>query len=170
MSYKTSSIAVYSSVMVAVATAIALISCSKVKDDDPARIVPKSEIAGWNGSDFYQEISFDSLPKLHAVYREALSDLGLPKARWDEKLDCNQLADAYIAVNQVKFLVDNWHRETKAQGLALGVVWFKRRDGQYHAVVEARMDGKTVYIDPAIGPGLIELLPSEIASIYFRKY
>jgi hypothetical protein len=150
--------------------AFCVVSCAEKKPETNSKVIAKASVDGWNGSEFYAEVKEGSLPEMYAVYRATMSDLGMPKATWDKKFDCNHLADIYVAANQVKFAVENWHTDTKAEALALGVVWFKQDAGTYHAIVEARINGRTAYIDPAVGSGEINLSQSEVNSIYFRKY
>lgn len=131
-------------------------------------VIAGSTLPGWKGDDAYAEVNSAALPELYAHFRGTLSDHGLTK--WDARFDCNHLADLYIAVAQARFAAAAWHASTGAQALALAVVWYRRDNGGRHALVEARTELGVQYIDVTAGPAPVRLSPTEVASIYFRKW
>jgi hypothetical protein len=144
-------------------------SCNPLKaSTSTGKVFEGNALPGFKGDDAYAEVDIASLPKLHAEFASTLSDLGLVK--WDSKFDCNHLTDLYIAVNQAKYAVDNWHSETKAQALAMAVIWYIRDDGVSHAIVELRTNKGTAYVDPQLGGHPVLLSQKEVNSIYFRKW
>jgi hypothetical protein len=156
---------------VIVVSAILLVSCVQRESDlDSGRLINRTDLPGFKGDDVYAEVKVSALPALYDTYRSSLSSLGMPKAKWDKRFDCNHLADMYIAAAQVKFAISKWHKKTDAQGLAMAVIWFTQDKGGNHAIVEIKSDTGTLYVDPSIGPDPIKLSAKEINSIYFRKW
>lgn len=134
------------------------------------KVIPGVMFPGVRGDSAYAEVRADALPALYARYRSTLSNLGLPSGKWDRKQDCNHLCDAYVVSAQVSYTVAAWHSGTTAQSLALAVVWYRTDAGGSHAVVEARTDRGTLFIDPQRGASPVTLTPNEQANVFFRKW
>ena len=133
-------------------------------------VISSTTLSGFKGDSAYVLVQSSALPALYDNFRKALSDQGL--VRWDEKFDCNHFAALFIALSQAKYAVAAFQSNTKAQTLALGEVWYhpdKAPAFAGHAVVEARTEKGTVWLEPQTG-AVFQLTSTEHLSIYFTRW
>jgi hypothetical protein len=120
------------------------------------------------GDDRYAEVNSAWLPEWYRVFRAQLFKLGI--VQWDERFDCNRIADFYSNLAQAFFSVEMFHSRTPAQALALGPFWYVRADGKgAHAVIQALTERGRVFIDPQTGREL-DLKPDERQSAYVQLF
>ncbi len=120
------------------------------------------------GDDRYAEVNSAWLPAWYRLFRGQLFKLGI--VNWDERFDCNRIADFYSNLAQAFFSIEMFHSRTPAQALALGPYWYVRADGKgAHAVIQALTERGRVFIDPQTGREL-ELEPVEIQSAYVQMF
>lgn len=118
------------------------------------------------GDNHYAEVNSAWLRRWYPQFRSKLSKLGL--ARWNERFDCNRIADFYTDLAQATFAVEMFHSNTPAQALALGPFWYERANGRgRHAIIQALTERGRIFIDPQNGEE-IQLTPSERASGYVQ--
>lgn len=120
------------------------------------------------GDDRYAEVNSAWLPEWQRVFRAQLFKLGI--VQWDERFDCNRIADFYSNLAQAFFSLEMFHSNTPAKALALGPFWYRRADGKgSHAVIQALTERGRVFIDPQTGQEL-DLQPVERQSAYVQMF
>ena len=151
------------------------LSCSKVEKSKMATgaALDTSSMIGQTGGGYfgdsaYAVVSYASIPEVYAAFRKEIFDKGVVK--WDERFDCNHFAGYFVSLAQVRYYLDNWGSGTKAQTLAMGVVWYRPAGGKGgHAVVEAVTDKGVVDIEPQTGQ-IFTMTETERQSVYLRVY
>jgi hypothetical protein len=127
-------------------------------------VIPRAII----GDDQYAEVNSAWLPEWYRMFRSQLFKLGI--TQWDERFDCNRIADFYSNLAQAYFSLEMFHSSTPAKALALGPFWYVRADGKgSHAVIQALTERGRVFIDPQTGKEL-ELQPIERQSAYVQMF
>jgi hypothetical protein len=120
------------------------------------------------GEDRYAEVNSAWLPEWYRMFRAQLFKLGI--VNWDERFDCNRIADFYSNLAQAFFSIEMFHSRTPAQALALGPFWYVRADGKGpHAVIQALTERGRVFIDPQTGREL-DLQLVERQSAYVQMF
>jgi hypothetical protein len=113
------------------------------------------------GDTAYAQVDSRWLGGFYDRFRSEIFRLGVTK--WDPRFDCNHFASFYVALAQTEFYLQNFHSATKAQTLALGVVWYQSPGGA-HAIVSALTERGRVFIEPQTGAEVF-LTPEQLGSI-----
>jgi hypothetical protein len=120
------------------------------------------------GDNYYAEVNSTWLPEWYRLYRSQLFKLGI--VHWDNRFDCNRIADFYSNLAQAFFALKEFHSSTPAQALALGPFWYERADGKgRHAVIQVLTERGQVFIDPQNGKE-VNLTPGERQSGYMQIF
>jgi hypothetical protein len=120
------------------------------------------------GDERYAEVNSAWLPEWYRLFRAQLFKIGI--VQWDERFDCNRIADFYSNLAQAFFSLEMFHSRTPAKALALGPCWYVRADGKgAHAVIQALTERGRVFIDPQTGREL-DLAPVERQSAYVQLF
>lgn len=138
----------------------------------PARVIPAAEVSAalgfaYTGDTGYAQVRSAQLPAIYDNFRSEIFRQGVTK--WDERFDCNHFAAYYVALAQTRFYIDNFHAETHAQSLAVGVFWYRPARGGAHAIVCAITERGAVFIEPQTGRE-ITLTPAERASAFLVAF
>lgn len=137
----------------------------KVLSSAQLRAVVPGAIVGENN---YAEVNSAWLPGWYRLFRAKLFQIGIVK--WDERFDCNRIAEFYSNLAQAFFSVGMFHSESPAQALALGPIWYERADGKgRHAIIQALTERGRVFIDPQTGLEM-DLAPGERQSAYVQIF
>ncbi|MDB6115934.1 MAG: hypothetical protein JWQ62_2879, partial [Lacunisphaera sp.] len=120
------------------------------------------------GDRCYAEVNSAWLPQWYRTFRAKLFKIGL--ARWDDRFDCNRIADFYSNLAQAYFALEMFYSKTPAQALAMGPFWYVRGDGKgCHAIVQVLTERGRVFIDPHTGEEM-KLSPAERQSGYVQIF
>jgi len=114
----------------------------------------------------YAEINEDSLSEYYDWYKAKLFDLGLLK--WDPKSDCDNFANLYTDLFQLRFYLAQWERGTlpDAESVAVASYWYKPQDSiTAHAINAVLTNNGLRFIEPQTGKQL-ELTLTEKASMF----
>lgn len=150
--------------------------CSRKSDQSPAssgQTVEVSELrqrigAGFYGDEVYALCAEDYLPRFYEEFRAELFKQGV--VNWDSRFDCNHFAAYYVSLAQIKFYRANWHSSTKANTLAVGVIWYVPDNSTgSHAIVAVLTEKNLRYLEPQSGK-YVSLSKAEEASIFLRVF
>ena len=120
------------------------------------------------GDRCYAEVNSAWLPQWYRTFRAKLFKIGL--AHWDDRFDCNRIADFYSNLAQAYFALEMFYSKSPAQALALGPFWYIRGDGKgCHAIVQVLTERGRVFIDPQTGEEM-KLSPAERQSGYVQIF
>ena len=103
---------------------------------------------------------------LGQVYDSFAGFLGTYGQRYERQFDCDDFARTFA----VWAVLENAQRTKDAEGIAVGELFYRRRDGGGHAInVAVLEDKKTLYIEPQTGRP-IRLNKDEVGSIWFVRF
>lgn len=100
----------------------------------------------------YAEVNADALPEFYDWYRSRLFDLGL--ARWDSRQDCDDFANLYADLIQLKFYLGQWGSVPipNAEALAVARYWYRPGTGtQAHAINAVLTQRGLLFVEPQNG-------------------
>lgn len=123
-------------------------------------------LGGWEmGADqTYAEVNADALPAYYDWFRTKLFDLGV--TRWDPHQDCDDFANLYADLLQLRFYLAQWESNPmpNAEALAVARYWYRPNAGPTgHAINAVATQRGIVFIEPQTGAALT-LSPNEVAS------
>lgn len=100
----------------------------------------------------YAEVNADALSEFYDWYRSRLFDLGL--ARWDSRQDCDDFANLYADLIQLKFYLGQWGSVPipDAEALAVARYWYRPTVGpEGHAINAVLTQRGMLFIEPQNG-------------------
>ncbi len=112
----------------------------------------------------YAEVNSAALPAFYDWFRTRLWDLGV--TRWDPKQDCDDFANLYADLLQLRFYLAQWesHPLPDAEALAASRLWYRPGGGLTgHAINALATERGLLYIEPQTGQ-VLNLTPAEFNS------
>jgi hypothetical protein len=99
----------------------------------------------------YAEVNSAALPGYYDWFRTKLWDLGV--TRWDQRQDCDDFANLYADLLQLRFYLAQWesNRLPDAEALAVARFWYVPSQGQGHAINAVATERGLLYIEPQTG-------------------
>ena len=86
---------------------------------------------------------------------------------WETWWDCDGFSSLYYCIAQI---IHAQRHSTKAQGQAVGEVWYEQDSGQHHAINCVITDKRELkFIEPQ-GPKWMTLSPKEQKNIYYVRF
>lgn len=114
----------------------------------------------------YAEVNADALPAYYDWFRSKLFDLGV--TRWNAKHDCDDFANLYADLLQLRFYLAQWEAGPipDAEALAVARYWYRPNAGLGgHAINAIATQRGLVFVEPQTGE-VLKLSPNEVASRY----
>lgn len=113
----------------------------------------------------YSLPSSEWFPKFNRWFRHQMAKL--VGDRWNARFDCDDFARFFASFCQLANYQTN--EAKRAEGLAVGELFFRRDDGQGHAINLALTEKGVQFIEPQNGE-FLELSESEKTSIWFVRF
>lgn len=115
--------------------------------------------------DSYAEINAKALSDYQNWFQTKLYDLGV--THWDKQFDCDNVANLYADLLQLKFYLSNWSSDAPPKGAdspAVASFWYRPNCGDLsHAINAIGTNEGLIFIEPQTGQRL-NLTPNELAS------
>lgn len=114
----------------------------------------------------YAEVNADALPAYYDWFRSKLHGLGL--VHGNPRADCDNFADLYAALLQLRLHLAQWETSglPRAEALAVARYWYRPKGGPVgHAINAVATQRGLLFIEPQTGATL-NLSPDEVASRY----
>jgi hypothetical protein len=114
----------------------------------------------------YAEIRASELPKFYTWYQEKLFDLGL--VRWDARADCDNFANLYTDLFQLRFYLAQWDSNTlpAAESVAVASFWYTPDNSKLsHAINAVLTDEGLIFVEPQTGNRKV-LSPHEKSTVF----
>jgi hypothetical protein len=125
--------------------------------------------SGMKGDSHYAQVNREWLPVYWAEWRDELWRKH-SVVNWDSRFDCNHFAAKFVADANVTFYLSNFHSNTRAQSLALAVIYYRPASmDTAHALVQAHTQHGREFFEPQTGQ-FVQLSADEVASVFFRNY
>lgn len=119
------------------------------------------------GDSSYAVVRKDWLVDFYPKYRDRLFKLGVTK--WDDSFDCNHFSYNFVALAQTDYYVTSFHDRSRANTLAVGLIWYMKQGTQGHSIVMAVTEQGIVYMEPQTGQ-FVTLTESEKATITLKLF
>lgn len=117
---------------------------------------------GNGADDSYAEINEAALPEFYSWFRERLFDLGI--TRWSPRYDCDDFANLYVDLLQLRFSLSGYNSRNvpAAQALAAARYHYRPKCGQVgHAIVAMATQNGLRFLEPQTG-AFVNVAPDEI--------
>jgi hypothetical protein len=103
------------------------------------------------GDETYAEVNSAALPAFYNWFQTKLFDLGL--TRWNQRQDCDDFANLYADLLQLRFYLAQWERHPlpEAEALAVARFWYRPSPGEGHAINAIATERGLLYIEPQTG-------------------
>ena len=95
------------------------------------------------GDTVYAPFNPKAIKRLDDKFAETLFDLGLT-AKWRVGFDCNHFAALKMAVGQVMFVTDTFHKWKSSESVAIGEFWYVPRGNK--PVLQVGENGEKTYL------------------------
>jgi len=121
------------------------------------------------GKASYAEVNSEWLAWAYADFRRELSAGQFGVTRWDNKSQCTLFASAFEVYCQKRYFAQSFHSGTKADGIAVGVRWYKETPTMGHAVNIIITERGIIDFEPQSGR-VLALGDDKIVSSFMKKF